>query len=64
MVVWVLREVFEDSPRAVVFGTRKEALQYGEKSEFKRNWNDKYGWDLSDDEYSINKESSYMEREC
>ena len=64
MAVWIYREIFEGGPRAVVFGTRKEALAYAKSSELKRNYKDKYGYNLADDEYSINKEDYFMERAC
>ena len=66
MSVWVFREIFEGGPRAIVFGTRKEALAHAKREGLKRNWKDKYGYTLANDEseYSLNKEDYYMERAC
>lgn len=64
MTVWIYREIFEGGPRAIVFGTRKEALAYAKSEGLKRNKGDKWGYDLADDEYSINKEDYFMERAC
>lgn len=64
MAIWVLRELFEDKPRAVVFATKSECLDYAIMHNLKLNPTDRFGNELTENEYSIVKQSYFMENEC
>jgi len=64
MTVWILMELFEGSPRAVVFGKKKEAINYSKERNLINNPKARYGYGLEDGEYNLYKSNYFMENEC